>query len=41
MNKKKIRVCFPFIGDSIGGSHLSAIELIKKLDNKKFEKKLR
>lgn len=40
MNKKKIRVCFPFIGDSIGGSHLSAIELIKKLDNKKFEIKL-
>ena len=35
--KKKIRICYPYIGDSIGGSHLSSIELIKKLDKKKFE----
>ena len=34
---KKIRICYPYIGDSIGGSHLSSIELIKKLDKKKFE----
>ena len=34
---KKIRICYPFVGDSIGGSHLSSIELIKKLDKKKFE----
>ena len=30
--KKKIGICYPFVGDSIGGSHLSTIELIKKLD---------
>ena len=35
--KKKIRICYPFVGDSIGGSHLSTIELIKKLDKSKFE----
>jgi len=34
---KKIRICYPYIGDSIGGSHLSSIELIKKLDKKEFE----
>jgi len=31
--RKKICICFPFMGDSIGGSHLSALELIKRLDN--------
>ena len=30
-------VCYPFIGDSIGGAHLSAIELIKGIDRKFFE----
>lgn len=34
---KKIRICFPFVGNSIGGSHLSTIELIKKLNKEKFE----
>ena len=34
--KKKIRICYPFVGDSIGGSHLSTIELIKKLDKSKL-----
>ena len=34
--KKKIKICFPFVGDSIGGSHISAIELIKKLDKNFF-----
>ena len=41
MNEKnKVRVCFPFVGDSIGGSHLSSIELIKALDKSKFDIKL-
>ena len=31
--RKKICICFPFMGDSIGGSHLSTLELIKRLDN--------
>ena len=26
-----LRVCFPFVGNSIGGSHLSALELIRHL----------
>jgi len=38
--KKRIRICYPFVGDSIGGSHLSSVELIKKLDKSKFETKL-
>ena len=26
-----IKVCFPFVGDSIGGSHISAVTLIKSI----------
>ena len=29
-------VCFPFIGDHIGGSHLSALGLIRNLDRTRF-----
>jgi glycosyltransferase involved in cell wall biosynthesis len=29
-------VCFPFIGDYIGGSHLSALGLIRNLDRQRF-----
>lgn len=25
-------ICYPFIGDSVGGAHLSAIELIRRID---------
>ena len=32
-----VRVCFPFIGDDIGGSHLSALKLIEHLDPARFE----
>ena len=28
MNKK---ICFPFVGDTLGGSHISSLELIKQL----------
>ena len=38
--KKKIRICYPFVGNSIGGSHLSSLELIKELDKSKFDTKL-
>ncbi len=31
------RVLFPFVGDSIGGSHISALELAKGLDTTRFE----
>ncbi|TPN50039.1 glycosyltransferase family 4 protein [Mesorhizobium sp. B1-1-4] len=30
-----IRVCFPFIGDDVGGSHISALKLIQNLDTSK------
>ena len=26
-----IKVCYPFVGDSIGGSHISAVTLIKSI----------
>src|SRR5262245_51991322 len=28
---QRVRVCFPFVGNSVGGSHLSALELIRYL----------
>ena len=31
------RVYYPFVGDTVGGSHLSAAELIGGLDNARFE----
>ena len=31
-NEKRKKICFPFIGDSIGGSHKSALILIDKLN---------
>ena len=33
---KTVTVCFPFIGDFIGGSHLSALGLIRNLDRSRF-----
>ena len=32
-----IKICFPFVGDSFGGSHKSSILLIEHLDKAKFE----
>ena len=29
---KPITVCFPFVGDAIGGSHISALKLVQNLD---------
>jgi glycosyltransferase involved in cell wall biosynthesis len=31
------RVCFPFVGDTLGGSHLSTLLLIENLDRRRFE----
>ncbi len=31
------RVCFPFVGDTVGGSHISALTLIKHLDPKRYQ----
>ena len=32
MRDAPITVCFPFIGDGLGGSHISAVKLIAHLD---------
>lgn len=37
MNLKVKKIIFPFVGDSIGGSQISTIELIKILKKKKFK----
>ncbi|NQV79602.1 MAG: glycosyltransferase family 4 protein [Alphaproteobacteria bacterium] len=34
---QRFRVCFPFVGDTIGGSHRSALLLIQNLDHDSFE----
>jgi glycosyltransferase involved in cell wall biosynthesis len=34
--RQPLTVCFPFIGDKLGGSHMSALGLIKNLDPKRF-----
>ena len=31
------RVLFPFVGDTVGGSHISALELVRALDASRFE----
>lgn len=30
-------VCFPFVGDRIGGSHVSAVKLIRRIDRWRFQ----
>lgn len=34
---KVIRVFYPFVGDTVGGSHISAMALIRGLDRERFE----
>lgn len=36
MQSSPIIVCFPFIGDLIGGNHISALGLIERLDRSRF-----
>ncbi len=36
MEQTPVRVCFPFVGDTVGGSHLSALLLIHNLDRGRF-----
>ena len=35
--RKRPRVCFPFVGDSVGGSHISALLLIRGLERTRYE----
>jgi len=37
MNGGKTTVCYPFVGDAVGGSHLSALGLIRQLDRRRYE----
>lgn len=34
---RPVRVCFPFVGDSVGGAHMSALLLIEGLDRDRYE----
>lgn len=34
---RPLRVCYPFIGNNVGGSHISALTLIRNLDRRKVE----
>ncbi len=34
-SKRPLTVCFPFVGDEVGGSHISALKLIANLDVKR------
>lgn len=36
-SSKPARICFPFVGDRIGGSHVSTLTLIDTLDRHRFE----
>jgi glycosyltransferase involved in cell wall biosynthesis len=36
-SRRRIRVCFPFVGDNVGGSHISALLLAAHLDHSRFE----
>lgn len=35
--REAARICFPFTGDVIGGSHLSALDLLRRLDRSRFD----
>ena len=37
MKGKPATICFPFVGDDVGGSHISAIKLIEGLDRDLFK----
>ena len=34
---KRVRVCYPFVGDSIGGSHMSTLLLVEGLARTRYE----
>lgn len=35
-DERRLTICFPFSGDSIGGSHVSVLGLLKRLDQRRF-----
>jgi len=35
--RKVIKILYPFVGDTVGGSHISALALIRALDRERFE----
>ena len=36
MEQSPVRVCFPFVGDTVGGSHINTLLLIRNLDQGRF-----
>lgn len=34
---KRVRVCYPFVGDTVGGSHVSMVPVIKGISGAEFE----
>lgn len=37
MKREKLTICYPFIGDAVGGSNLSALGLIREIDRSRYE----
>ena len=37
LESKSVRICYPFVGDSIGGSHISTLLLIEGLAHSRYE----
>lgn len=37
MGERRTKICFPFCGDVIGGSHISVLGLLRNLDRRRFE----
>ncbi|MBU2532203.1 MAG: glycosyltransferase family 4 protein [Alphaproteobacteria bacterium] len=34
---KPISICFPYVGDDVGGSHISSLKLIEALDRRRYD----
>lgn len=37
IHMKRKRICFPFVGDDVGGSHISVVGLLRRLDRARFD----
>jgi glycosyltransferase involved in cell wall biosynthesis len=37
VGERRTKICFPFCGDLIGGSHISALGLLRNLDRQRFD----
>lgn len=37
MEERRTKICYPFCGDLVGGSHISVLGLLRNLDRRRFE----